>query len=63
MDRECNNCHTSSWSKVFTDDYPERRRERDRTVKEVYVCTDCGKEGRYFTHNEGGADTVSGAFR
>lgn len=63
MDVECNECGGTDWSEVLTTDYPERRRERDRTEKQVYECESCGAEGRRFVHNAGGPDTFSGAFR
>lgn len=62
-DQECNECGASDWNKIFDKDYPERRRERDRTVQTVYACESCGAEGRHFEHQDGGPDTYSGAFR
>lgn len=63
MERECNNCGGSDWSRILEDDYPQRRRERDRTVKTVYVCDSCGAEGRHFEHQNGGTEQYSGALR
>lgn len=63
MERECNNCGSSEWHQILTKDYPERRRERDRTVQTVYACESCESEGRHFVHNNGGPDTFSGALR
>jgi len=62
-EQECNECGASDWSELFSKDYPERRRERDRTVQTIYACTECGSEGKHFEHNDGGPDTMSGAFR
>ena len=62
-DRECNECGASDWSKVLDTNYPKRRNERNRTVKNVYACQECGAEGKHFEHNGGGPDTYSGAFR
>ncbi len=63
IDRECNECGASNWSNVLETDYPERRNERNRTVKTVYNCNNCGAQGRHFEHKSGGPDTYSGAFR
>lgn len=60
---DCNECGTSDWSQVLVDTYPERRQDRDRTVKTVYRCQSCDAEGRHFQHNAGGPDTITGAFR
>lgn len=62
MERECNNCGATEWTKLLTDDYPERRRERERTVKTVYECDECGRQGRHFDQNSGG-EQYSGAMR
>jgi len=62
-DQECNECGASDWTYVLDKDYPERRRERDRTVQTVYSCNECGAEGKHFEHQDGGPDTYSGAFR
>lgn len=62
-DRQCTECGATDWNDVWEDSYPERRNERDRTVKTVYVCQDCGSEGRHFEHNAGGPDTYSGSLR
>jgi len=61
--QDCNECGASNWNKALEKDYPERRNERDRTVKTVYSCQECGAEGKHFEHKDGGADTLSGAFR
>jgi len=63
MDRDCNDCGSGEWNRLFDTDYPDRRRERDRTVKTVYECESCGSEGSHFAHNDGGSDTFSGALR
>lgn len=63
MERDCNNCGDSDWKRVLENDYPERRRERDRTVETIYECGGCGSEGKHFVHNDGGTDTFSGALR
>lgn len=62
--QNCTECGGSNWEKVFDTAYPERRKERKRTVKTVYVCGECDAEGKYFEHNNAdGTDTMSGAFR
>jgi hypothetical protein len=63
LDRNCNECGADSWTKLVEDDYPERRRERDRTVKRVYHCQECGAEGRHFDRQESGTEQYSGALR
>jgi DNA-directed RNA polymerase subunit RPC12/RpoP len=63
MDINCTECGSSDWSKVLSDDYPEHRRERERTVKTVYTCNDCGAEGRHFEHQHEGTEQYSGAIR
>lgn len=61
--QDCNQCGASNWNKALEKDYPERRRERDRTIQRVYICQECGAEGKHFVHQDGGGDTLSGAFR
>lgn len=61
--RQCNECGSNEWNNVMDKDYPERRRERDRTIQTVYICENCGAEGRHFEHQSGGSDIYSGAFR
>lgn len=61
--QECNQCGESDWKEVLTKDYPERRQERDRTVKTVYVCDECGAEGRHFDHQDSGTEQLTGALR
>ncbi len=62
-DRECATCGSTDWEEIWENSYPERRKERHRTVKTVYVCQNCGSEGRHFEHRAGGPDTYSGALR
>jgi len=62
-EQTCGDCGASEWKQVVQTDYPERRQERDRTVRTVYECADCGAEGTHFEHRDGGPDTFSGAFR
>jgi hypothetical protein len=62
-DTNCGECGASDWRKLFSEEYPERRRERDRTVRTVYRCCECGAEGKYFEHQDGGADVYSGAMK
>jgi hypothetical protein len=62
IERECG-CGSTEWTLKADVDYPERLQERDRTVKEIYVCNECGTEGRRFVHQNGGPDIYSGAFR
>lgn len=62
-EKTCTECSASDWTKMLEDDYPEHRSERDRTVKTVYRCNECGAEGKHFEHNDGGVDTMSGALR
>lgn len=59
--RQCKECGGSEWKKVWGETYPEHRRERNRTVKELYVCAECGAEGKRFEHRAGGPDIFSGA--
>lgn len=63
MDTDCSSCGCSDWKKLAEDDYPERRRERDRTVKTVYICTQCGAEGKHFDDGESGYERFTGAMR
>lgn len=63
IERTCNECGSSEWSFVLDDAYPERRKDRAQTVKEVYVCENCGAEGRLFDQQNDGTTTYSGAFR
>lgn len=63
IDTDCNECGSSDWNKLLEDDYPERRRERDRTVKEVYQCNNCGAEGKRFDRQQSGTVQRSGAMR
>lgn len=63
MDVTCNECEGGDWTKIVETDYPENRNERDRTVKHVYICQNCGAEGKRFVHKDGGPDIFSGAMR
>lgn len=62
MDRACSGCGGTDWRELLDTSYPERRRDRDRTVKTVYKCRECGVQGRHFSHHDG-PDIYSGAFR
>jgi uncharacterized Zn finger protein len=63
MEIACNSCGATNWNDVYETGYPERRNERDQTVKTIYKCENCGAEARHFEHKAGGPDTYSGAFR
>jgi hypothetical protein len=63
MNVNCTECGSSDWNEVLSDDYPERRPDRDRTVKTVYICQECRAEGRHFEHQDQGTEVFSGAFR
>lgn len=58
----CSECDATDWNKILENDYPERRKERERTVESIYQCKECGAEGKHFEHNSG-SDTLSGAMR
>lgn len=62
-DRECSECSSHGWRQVVQTDYPERRQERDRTVRTVYTCSSCGAEATHFEHQHEGTEVYSGAFR
>lgn len=61
--RTCTECGASDWTKLLDTDYPERRQERDRTIRSVYKCNECGAEGRHFEHQNSGTQQFSGAMR
>lgn len=61
--RECNECGASDWKQVVSTSYPERRRDRDQTIKTVYECQSCGSEGRHFDQQDSGTEQYSGAMR
>lgn len=61
--QNCSDCGASEWNYVFDKDYPERRAERDRTIKTVYACKECGAEGKHFEHQDSGTEQLSGALR
>lgn len=64
MERECNECGSSDWNKLLEEQYPERRsKDRDKTTKEVFVCNECGAEGRRFEDGHSGGIQHSGAAR
>lgn len=63
VDRKCNECGATEWTEIVQTDYPERRQERDRTVKTVYVCTECSAEGKHFDRKETGTEQYTGALR
>jgi hypothetical protein len=63
MDVYCNNCGASDWDKLFDIGYPEKRRDRDQTVKTVYRCEECGSEGRHFDRQSTGTEQLTGAMR
>lgn len=62
-DRDCRECGASNWNFLLDEGYPDRRRERDQTVREVYVCESCGAEGRRFDQQDDGTVTFSAAMR
>jgi len=62
-ERTCNECGASNWTKVVDDAYPDRRRDRDKTVKTVYACDSCDSEARHFDQRNDGTEIFSGAMR
>jgi len=58
----CNDCGSTDWKAAHTNTYPERRKEREQTVENIYVCKSCGSEGKHFENNDG-AEILSGALR
>lgn len=54
----CNNCGESNWEKIL-----EKEKGKHGTVREVYRCNNCDKEGRKFTDGHNGHVMLSGAFR
>lgn len=63
MDLECTECGGEEWTLLNEKDYPERRRERDRTVEQVYRCNECGAQGKRFDQKNDGTVQLSGAMR
>ena len=63
MDRECNECGSTDWKTLDSRGYPERRNERNQTIKTVYRCQSCGAQGRHFEHNHEGTEIFSAAMR
>jgi len=61
--QNCNECGASNWKYILDKDYPERRRERDRTVQTVYQCKECGAEAKHFEHQDSGTEQFSRAMR
>jgi len=37
MERSCNSCGSTDWILVYEESYPERRKDRHRTIKRIYV--------------------------
>jgi len=62
-DRTCVECGSANWTKLLEEDYPQKRRERDRTIKHVYKCAECGAEGRHFERQDSGTNQFAGALR
>lgn len=62
-DTICNKCGASNWTKLFEKDYPERRRDRDRTIQTVYECESCGAFGKHFNHQDQGTEQYTAAMR
>lgn len=58
-------CGNSEWSNPLTKEYGGHKgsRKRDDTTMELYVCNNCGAEGRKFTDGVDGGVTLSGEFR
>jgi len=61
----CKNCGSDEWNKIYEDSYSGAKggRGRDETTKEVFICKNCGKEGRKFTDGVSSGTTLSGAMR
>ena len=59
----CSECGATDWTQILSTDYPERRKGRERTMKEVYRCENCGAEGRRFDQKNSGTTRLSGAMR
>lgn len=64
-DRQCNECGSSDWDEVegLEIGYPESRRERDQTIRRVFLCENCGTEGRRFEDGQSSSIQYSGALR
>jgi uncharacterized Zn finger protein len=63
VDRQCNECGETEWNEIVQTNYPERRQERNRTIRTVLLCDNCGAEGRHFDHQDTGTEQYSGALR
>lgn len=63
IDKQCNDCGSTEWKKVFEDGYPEHRRDRDQTTRQILVCKSCGSEARRFIDGYEGIETLTGALR
>ena len=61
--RACNSCGASTWKLILSEAYPTKRRDRDQTTKDVFVCKGCDAEGRRFTDGHNGEITWAGAMR
>lgn len=64
--RECKNCGASDWREFEKAEksYPDNpSRERSQTVRKVFICNNCDKEGRRFEDGHDGTITFAGALR
>jgi hypothetical protein len=61
--RQCSECGSTDWRFLFENSYPDRRRERDRTVMSLYVCNNCGAEGKHFDQQNDGTEQFTKALR
>jgi uncharacterized Zn finger protein len=63
IERTCNDCGSSEWREIvpLKTSYPERRKERERTVRRILECENCGAEGRRFEDGHSGHIQYSGA--
>lgn len=61
----CSECGESDWKELegMEKSYPERRRERDRTVRRLFRCRSCGAQARRFEDGQSSEIQYSGAMR
>lgn len=66
MERTCKNCGNDEFEEIeeLESQYPDRRsRDKNKTTRRIFVCTECGKEGRLFEDGFTNTETYSGALR
>jgi uncharacterized protein with PIN domain len=61
----CNNCKSEEFVEIHSEEYSGHKgpHNRGKTVKTVYRCKSCGKQGKGFEDGVDGTITLTGVLR